>query len=309
MQKEIEEFNKETKKSGKIKVLKVKDMLPDLSEALIKQGGRRIESNYRPETVYYQTGYEVSTMSVADYLPTLTEDYNNQGQQEPQAPLEYNLLDENYDVSTLHTKNILPDLNQAMKEPQKNQKTIAETFVPDEKKLLKNLNNVKFKDIDEKRNFEIINKDLQPSTSKNESITESISRKLAEMKTEKNITEDKKLAHKMKILNDNNSQKNITENSKCIVGNEAFLIIQSATLKDNLGCYLAKNDNGYYLLSYVGDKVAHLKHFKELKIEKLQCRLTDKLEDNKLRFIIRVGLNNKILVDVEDNAINYVMDL
>ena len=311
MQKELEDFDKETKKPSKIKTLKVKDLLPDLSEALIKQGGRRIESNYRPETIYYQQGYDVSVMSVSDYLPNLSEEINKNTSSEKKVTQEYNLLNDNFEVATIHASNSLPDLSKEINTPPKtiNTNTNTNNQEADPKKLLKNLNNVKFKNIDEKRNFEIINKDLQPSTNKNESITETISRKIAEIKTEKNIVEDKKLASKLKNLDNTNSTENITENSRCIVGNEAFLIIQSVALKDNIGCYLAKNDNGYYLLSHVGDKVEHLKHFKELKIEKLQSRLTEKLDDNKLRFIIRVGLNNKILVEVDNNTINYVMDL
>lgn len=308
MQKEMEEFNKETKKPNKIKTLKVKDFLPDLSEALIKQGGKRIESNYRPETVYYQKGYDVSIMSVGDSLPNLKEEIKKENSYETKETLEYNLLDENFEITTLDTPSNLPDLTKEINYPSRNFMPHNKAATPNPKKLLKNLNNVKFKNIDEKRNFEIVNKDLQP-TKKDESIKDTLSRKLTEIKTEKNLTEDKSLTHKLKNLNENSSTENIAENSKCIVGNEAYKIIQSISLKDNLGCYLAKNDNGYYLLSYTGDKVSHLKHFKELNIERLQARLTDKLEGNKLRFIIRVGLNNKVLVDVENNTINYVMDL
>ena len=308
MQKEMEEFNKETKKPSKIKTLKVKDLLPDLSEALIKQGGKRIESNYRPETVYYQKGYDVSIMSVGDYLPNLTEEINKENSSEVKETSEYNLLDENFEITTLDTPSNLPDLSKEINSPSKNFIPQNRVATPNPKKLLKNLNNVKFKDIDEKRNFEIVNKDLQ-QTKKDESIKDTLSRKLTEIKTEKNLTEDKSLTHKLKNLKENSLTENVSENSKCVIGNEAYKIIQSISLKDNIGCYLAKNDKGYYLLSFVGDKVSHLKHFKELNIERLQARLTDKLDGDKLRFIIRVGLSNKILIDVENNTINYVMDL
>ena len=46
----------------------------------------------------------------------------------------------------------------------------------------------------------------------------------------------------------------------------------------------------------------------ELNIERLQARLTDKLDGDKLRFIIRVGLSNKILIDVENNTMNFFFD-
>ena len=308
MQKEMEEFDKETKKPSKIKTLKVKDLLPDLSEALIKQGGKKIESNYRPETVYYQKGYDVSIMSVSDYLPNLSEEITKNTSFEKEATQEYNLLDDSFEITTLHASNHLPDLSKEINTPQKSIITNTNNQEADPKKLLKNLNNVKFKDIDEKRNFEIINKDLQ-QTKKDETIKDTLSRKLTEIKTEKNLTEDKSLTHKLKNLKENNLTENVSENSKCVIGNEAYKIIQSISLKDNIGCYLAKNDKGYYLLSFVGDKVSHLKHFKELNIERLQARLTDKLDGDKLRFIIRVGLSNKILIDVENNTINYVMDL
>ena len=41
-------------------------MLPDLSEALKKQGGRKIESEAKPQVVYYSEGYDVSTLSLKD---------------------------------------------------------------------------------------------------------------------------------------------------------------------------------------------------------------------------------------------------
>lgn len=306
MIKEMEEFNKENKKPGKIKTLNVKDFLPDLSEALLKQAGKRIESNYKPETVYYQTGYDVATVSVSNELPVLSDLINNYQESQKQQVNNYNLLDDNYEIDILETKNTLPDLNKELHNPKNFEKPAVETIVPNEKNLIKNLNNVKFKDIDEKRNFEIINKDISNENKKN--VTKNLSEKIAEIKTKRDLVENKKLNQEIKKIGEV-EEVTISEEKKCIIDNKTYTIKHAITLKDNIGCYLTKNNEGYHLLSYVGDNVTKLKHFDTLKIEKLQARLADTLEDGTLRFIVRVGLNKKVLLDVKPDSVRFVMDL
>ena len=40
-------------------------------------GWRKIESEYKPEVVYYSEGYDVSTISLKDQLPDLSVEINN----------------------------------------------------------------------------------------------------------------------------------------------------------------------------------------------------------------------------------------
>ena len=63
MKQEIQFFGDKAKKPSEIITMSVKDLLPDLSEALKKQGNKKIESEYKAETVYFSEGYDVKTPS------------------------------------------------------------------------------------------------------------------------------------------------------------------------------------------------------------------------------------------------------
>ena len=204
----------------------------------------------------------------------------------------------------MNTKNTLPDLNKEIHNHKNFAKPVVESSAPNEKTLIKNLNKVKIKDIDEKRNFEVINKDIANQNKQNTANT--LDEKIANIKTERDLTENKKLTHEIKKLT---KTEETYEEDRRIIDNKTYTIRHAITLKDNIGCYLAKNDDGYHLLSYIGDNVSKLKDFESLKIEKIQARLTDTLDDGTLRFIVRVGLNKKILLDVKPDSVRYVMDL
>ena len=65
---------KELKKPSEMKTLSVTVDLPDLTEAVKKQGNRRIESQYKPEAVYLSEGYEVKKLSVSSDIQNLVLD-------------------------------------------------------------------------------------------------------------------------------------------------------------------------------------------------------------------------------------------
>ena len=96
--------------------------------------------------------------------------------------------------------------------------------------------------------------------------------------------------------------------TKCLLGDKAFSVVSSVELKNNIGCYLAKNDNGYVVISYVGEKISKIKEYPTLKSEKIQARLSETLSSGTQRFLIRIGIN-KFVVDVIDDSVQYVMDL
>lgn len=158
MEKDILSFGEKPKKPSEIITLSVKDMLPDLSDALKKQGGKRIESNKRAETVYFSEGYEVKKLKFNDVLPDLSAEINKSTAYVSKPSAAYDLVDYSYDVDKLNISNTLPDLKDVMANPDKYSKPEPEKVVVDEKALLNNLTNLEFKPFyDGTQDFEVLN--------------------------------------------------------------------------------------------------------------------------------------------------------
>ena len=158
MEAEILQGDEKLKKPSDIITLNVKDMLPDLSEALKKQGDRKIESEARPETIYYSEGYEVNKLKINDLLPDLSLEINKSSSyvSKPSAEIEY--ADNNYEVQTLNISQELPDLQDYLANPDKYEKPKQEEVIVDEETLLKNISNVQFKPFyDGTQQFEVLN--------------------------------------------------------------------------------------------------------------------------------------------------------
>jgi len=96
--------------------------------------------------------------------------------------------------------------------------------------------------------------------------------------------------------------------SKIALENQAFTIISSINFDDAKGCHLAKNEKGYIVLGFIGEKLFKIKEYPELKSEKIQARLNEQLPDGHLRYLVRIGIN-KLIVDVSNTEIKYVLDL
>ncbi len=292
MQKEMEKFEEELKKPAESVVLKVKDILPDLSEELKKQGLKRIESNYKPQTVYFQEGYDVNIMSVKDELTKSSIKSDNKISSKNQT-ITTNLIDNSYEVSRLKVSD-LPDLEKALKEDH-NFKPIEKKLVVDEDSLLKNLENVKFKDFsqdyDKKENLN--------------NVKNHIMQKIADKNTEKSFKNQKQAEN---ITIKNQTTKHETSIKKCTEGNISYSIVSTTEIFNNMGCHLAKNENGYAILIYKGDSVSKIKDLNFIKKDYLQSRLSEKLEDGTLRYIVKVD-TNKFIIDIKNDNINYVMDL
>ena len=147
------------KKPSEILTLNVKDMLPNLSEALKKQGRRPIQSEAQPEVVYYSEGYDVDKLVLDFDLPDLSKEVNNKKAYTEKPSYSGVTVDQSYTdvVQKLQTSG-LPDLKDVIAHPKKYAEPKKKEFVPDEKSLLNNLMNVQFKPFDDgTRNFEIIN--------------------------------------------------------------------------------------------------------------------------------------------------------
>ena len=106
----------------------------------------------------------------------------------------------------------------------------------------------------------------------------------------------------------NDDKKTKDSDIKCIFAGESYNVLSTVELLPNVGCYLAKNGNGYTVLGYVGDKICALKQYEALKSEKIQARKNEELADGVCRYIVRIG-NVKFIVNASSESIDYVMDL
>lgn len=158
MRNEIQHKKPQVHKKSEILTLNVKDMLPNLSEALKKQGGRKIESEYKPEVVYYSEGYDVSTISLKDQLPDLSVEINNKDAYISRPSDEVELAESGYDVQKLKIDKDILDLDDMLKHPEKYEKKEEPNVEIDEEALLRNISNVQFKPFyDGSKDIEILN--------------------------------------------------------------------------------------------------------------------------------------------------------
>lgn len=161
MEEEMKAFDSERRKPSEIVTLSVKDMLPDLSAAIKKQGNKPIRSEAKPETVYFSEGYEVSTLSVDIDLPDFSKEMKSKKAFDSQPSYYEDTVDLSYADSAekLHITG-LPDLKDAVAHPKKYEDKKVKEKHANEKELLNNILNVQFKPFDDgTRNFEIINND------------------------------------------------------------------------------------------------------------------------------------------------------
>ena len=396
MREEIKKQKAKPHKASELLTLNVRDMLPDLSEALKRQGNKDIESEVKPQVVYYSEGYDVSTLSLKDELPDLSVEINNDAAYESRPSDEVELVDSSYEVAKMSVGDEIPDLDDVFNHPEKYEKQ-EDVVEVDEEALLRNITNVSFKpfydgneeeeienDFDNENtptvsdmqdefsqfgdNFEIVNdneleleqanvtqtddfetlfddkyvdfdkkiEDVQElreevkvpevepvkdtllpklekkvtKTSKNRSdeaneLIRRIEEKEAEKKLAKQKPEVEKVEPKTEIKQDDI---NVCEIKNLIIDNEIFEIVSKADFSDKLGCYLVKNSSGYQVIGFVGEKLLKIKHYEHLKGEKMQARVSEKLPNDVLRYIIRLG-SHKFILNVSADNMEYVMDL
>lgn len=382
--KELSKPKSNYRKPSEIITLKVSEDLPDISEAIKKQGNKKIESNYKPQTVYFSEGYEVSTLSIKDSLPDLEKEINNEKAYMSKPSAKVELVDNSYDVETLSISSDIPDLADVAKNPQKYEKQKnEEEIIVDEKVLLENISKVSFKPFfDGTEEFEILNDldnfyaeednntndilsrdeiaaefeelysekiEFNQKEETVENIIENTNKKTAkieapEINTSINQKEEKKAINiektprkehsslSQEVLQkiqsrrtktrldlskkENNLRKEINRpnieppKTICVIENESYNVLSSVVFFKDTGCYLAKNTNGYVVIGYIGDKLFKLKTYEALKSEKIQARMSEKISDNVMRYIVRIGINKFIIdADNKDKTIKYVMEL
>ena len=397
MRQEIEKQKSKPHKASELLTLNVKDMLPDLSEALKKQGSRKIESEVKPQVVYYSEGYDVSTLSLKDELPDLSVEINNDVAYEARPSDEVELVDSSYEVAKMSVGDEIPDLDDAFNHPEKYEKP-EEVVKVDEEALLRNITNVSFKpfyDGNEKDelendfnnedaptvsdmqdefsqfgdNFEIVDdseaelgqnnttqaddfetlfdnnyvdfdkkledvqelheeaetpevkpiettsalpklekkiaKPTKNRSDKANALIQKIEEKKAERKLEKQKPQVEKIETKVKEKSEDN---NVGEIKNLIIDNEIFEIVTKTDFSGKLGCYLVKNSSGYQFIGFVGEKLLKIKHYEHLKDERMRIRISEKLPNGVIRYIVRIG-SHKFILNVSADNMEYVMDL
>lgn len=429
MQDEIARQKAKPHKTSELLTLNVKDMLPDLSEALKKQGGRRIESEVKPQVVYASEGYDVSTLKLNMDLPDLSKEINNKDAYKARPSDDIQYVDTNYEVQKMSISNDLPDLEDMLKHPEKYETPEPEEVEVDEEALLKNITNVTFKPFDDgTREFEILNdfgpaptvsdmqaefdkfgdnfeivsdddyvpevkeaeqndfetlydgkyvdfdKDInsgadapaeeqpavqeisapqvtelqgeaeepeliavngeadelkefdsageiyiKPVSSESNDLQEyPEEEKKEETTADKLLSQIKAFENRRKAKSAARKQtqsagKNLVKENKpipefCILDGKRFSIISVSYFTEQMGCYLAKNDEGYCIIGFAGDSVFKIKYYEKLGTEKLQSRVSEKLEDGTTRYIVRIGIH-KFILNVKGNDMEFVMDL
>lgn len=379
MQKEIAKQKSKPHKTSEMLTLNVKDMLPDLSEALKKQGGRRIESEVRPQVVYYSEGYDVSTISLKDQLPDLSKEINNEEAyiSRPSDEIEY--AESGYDVAKMSVSNMLPDLRDVLANPEKYEEQEEAPAQADEEALLRNIANVQFKPFYEEENevsessepaptvsdmqeefskldgdFEIIDTDEAyeqtdsnqddindfeslfdtsyvdfdaPPTQPSEIIEPEAKQTNEVPKIQKPRDEETdKLLQFIAEKQTKRENKKAPENSVqapppkpqeqphpqgplvCSIDGVKYPVLDKADFGGDRGCCLIKDGESYWVAGFTAQKYFKIKKYDTLKTEKIQARISEKLPDGTLRYIIRLG-SHKFILNVSGNSMEYVIDL
>ena len=145
MMEELSKKDAQPHKTSEIKILGVKDLLPDLSKELKKYGNKRIRSEAKPQVVYFSEGYEYTKLSVDKEMLNLSSEANRK---DPNAfrPSDFPPISESgYEVQTLNVGMELPDLEDVKANPEKYEDAKAPKAVADEQALLNSITNVTFK--------------------------------------------------------------------------------------------------------------------------------------------------------------------
>ena len=320
MEKELKEKKPKLHKTSEILTLNVKDLLPDLSKELKKQGNKRVESNAKPETIYYSEGYEVSKLSVSNDIANISKELKSTTKNDFKPSYVAPIVENGYQVSTLAIKDELPDLADVKAHPNKYKETVFKEKV-DENALIQSLNNVSFKPFYEETQNKINRiddvKTVDSNTTPQADIPDN-SKSFNDTKKLLKLIEEQQLkrAENNQIHKDNNSFKQKREKSISASKQEKVQEEVQSSNKDNIiktvqinsqsGCKLIKTDNGYNIIGYIGNEQFNLKEYASLNNTNMQVRTQDKTNQN---ILVKVGIHKFIIKITENNTMEFVMDL
>lgn len=238
---------------------------------------------------------EIITLNVQKDLPNLSEElkkYKNKEIVSDRAP-EVIYYDKSYEVSTIPVDDALKNISfdsykKEIEKPLelKNSKPDSDTPIVAAKKINTEFTKQK---TDAVQNKNRVQKNVQNT---------------AESKvTQQNITKPSTdPAVKQKVARGKHPREYTIDGIK-------YNIIAIAPFTDKIGCYLSTSEQeGYSILGYVGTKIFKIKHYEKLNNSKLQTRMSEKLSDGSVRYIVRIGIH-KFILEVSDNKLEYVMDL
>ena len=341
MKKELESREKKSHKTSEMLILNVKDMLPDLSKELQKQGNKRIESEAKHDVVYYSEGYEVSKLKVSDDLANMSEAIHSKDASKFRPSDDMPIVENGYEVSTLSIKDSLPDIADYKKNPQKYEtKKVVEKI--DENSLLNSIQNVSFKpfydDVQEELShfdgFEVVDNEQEKNSSyeqnygiiENTDTLETVKGKpvqtakvkdeaqklldlIGEQKAErenKKLSEQKQSQKEKKVSSQDANQNN-NYASVCEIDGKSYSVLKSAICGSFI-CMLTKNDNGYFVVAQKDENYKILKKYDELKTENIQTRVNERGTDGSVQYLVRIGAH-KFIAKITDNNMEFIMDL
>jgi len=326
-------LNRDVKKHNtrEIITLRVKDILPDLTKELEIHGKNIIESNAKPEVIYADDGYEVSTLEIDNELLKDNEEPADTNKLQPKKEEEHY----DYNVLTLGPDANLPDMEDVRKNPQKYEEN-KEVKKVDEEKLLRSIENVKFTPIDNSNGAKELTEKPKNDIKTTEPIKKSEKLQIKRQEIKKEIKhqkkdelnaqkllemiEQKKEQHRIireelnRKINETKIAKKETASStsipkECVVDDVKYQILACSSFDNHVGCYLATSEQeGYSILGFMGDKIFKIKHYEKIDNSKLQTRISEKLNNGSIRYIVRIGIH-KFILDVNDDKMEYVMDL
>ena len=339
--KAVEKEIKESKpiRKSEILTLNVKDLLPDLSKELKKQGNKKIESEAKPEVVYFSEGYEYKKLSVSEDLSDIAKALNNKNNNVFKPSYEPDIVETGYDVSTLAIEaNELPDLADVKAHPNKYEDKQEKKVKIDEKALLKSLSNVTFKpfydevqeELNQFDNFEIINSDdnIIDNAAEQNNVQEEKQNNIEFTNTKRNKIDDdaknllklieekqaERELRKMAIEETKSFKKELEEatiSKKCLhetykYNNEESEVIKSVQCKNDSKCMLVKHKEGYSVIGQIKNKAIELKKYDSLKNPNIQIRIDDK--NNSEQYLVKIS-NHKFVIRVTEDNMEFIMDL
>lgn len=338
MKQELENKEKKPHKTSEMLILNVKDLLPDLSKEMQKQGNKRIESEQKHDVVYYSEGYEVSKLTVTADLANMSKAIHDTDANKFRPSDDLPIVESGYDVETLSIKDALPSIEDYKKHPNKYEKKKVVEDV-DEEALLNSIANVQFKpfydNVQEEMNhfdgFEIVNKEQEEKMADeqlykelNKLNDEAKKRAVKNTETAKVKDDAQKLLDKIeeqKIQNEVKKQvedkPKVEEKPKiesesvpaaCEIEGISYKFIKMVKCANNVSCCLAKNDKGYFVIGRMGEEYKILKQYSELKTENIQARVNETKPDGSVQYLIRAGVH-KFIVNMTQNSMEFVMDL
>ena len=329
VEKELKQNRSKPHRSSEIITLNVKNLLPDLSLELKKQGDKPLTSEVKPTTVYFSEGYEVNKLSVSNELSDISTALKTLGTNEHRPSDFMPIVENGYEYSTLSIKDELPDLADVKAHPDKYADKKAEKIVVDENALLKSISNVTFKpfytdvqqELNKFENFEIINPDSEQvdniktqSVNKIEDEAERLLKLIETQRTQRALKKkslDEEREFKKELLKaSKKEEKNIKDSPQIVFEHEGkkYILLKTVPCSNDSECNLAQSENGYSVFGYINGKRTELKHYDALNTTNMQVRTNEKDSLGNIQYLVKIGIH-KFLFKLANNSMEFIMDL